>query len=706
LGETYLRITCLSYKSIPCRCEMSAILPGYTYDIFISYRQKDNKYDGWVTEFVDHLKRELEATFKEDISVYFDENPHDGLRETHIVDKSLQDKLKCLVFIPIISRTYCDPNSFAWQHEFIAFNKLAKEDSFGRDVKIFNGNVASRILPVKIHDIDREDKSLLENELNGTLRAIDFTYKSAGVNRSLKPDDNRSENQNHTYYRDQINKVANAIKEVIQVMKKPVESQNNLHSGGHVNSFNKQGDAPAKRIAILPFTDMSPARDQEYLGDGLAEAILTLLSRVKELRVTGRTSSFSFKNKNIDLRSIGEALSVEYILEGSIQKVGNRIRITAQLINAADGYHVWSQRYDREMDDIFELQDDICSRITENLKLTLLKDHITAVRKRSTNNHKAYELYLKGDFYCRKYRQEGFEQADAYFEKAVKLDPNFTDAWWYMGFVNYEMHGWLMLKKERIEKAIYCAEKAISIDETCADAHFLQALINFTYNYDWEKVRKDIELGNRYTYTPFPLFFLPLEAWYRVMILGDIDFAMKRMQKGVESDPLNTYYQYHLAQIYLYGIHDYNKTISIVNCLLELDFPKDTGWRTLCLSYLFEGNYAQALEYAQKDFSASEGTGHGAANLIMCLAASGRQDEAQNLYKHVTETLSFSQFPEILHVKANEYLGDFDRAFEYLDKAIEANNYWLYTFKRSPEWDLLRSDPRFDKVLDRLKFPK
>jgi hypothetical protein len=199
---------------------MSSIIEGYEYDIFISYRQKDNKHDGWVTEFVDNLKGELEATFKEEINVYFDFNPHDGLLETHDVDASLKEKLKCLVFIPIISQTYCDSKSFAWQHEFCAFNELAKVDRFGRDIRLSSGNVASRILPVKIHDLDEEDKTLLENELGGVLRSIDFIYKSSGVNRSLKPNDGRAENLNHTYYRDQINKVANAVKEIITAIKK------------------------------------------------------------------------------------------------------------------------------------------------------------------------------------------------------------------------------------------------------------------------------------------------------------------------------------------------------------------------------------------------------------------------------------------------------------------------------------------------------
>src|SRR5258706_15653685 len=161
---------------------MPSLITGYEYDIFISYRQKDNKGDHWVTEFVNALETELEATFKEDISIYFDANAHDGLLETHNVDKSLEDKLKCLIFVPIISQTYCDPKSFAWQHEFCEFNKLSRADRLGGDVKLSNGNVASRILPIRIHELDAADKVTIENEIGGVLRAIDFIYKEAGVN--------------------------------------------------------------------------------------------------------------------------------------------------------------------------------------------------------------------------------------------------------------------------------------------------------------------------------------------------------------------------------------------------------------------------------------------------------------------------------------------------------------------------------------------
>jgi len=319
----------------------------------------------------------------------------------------------------------------------------------------------------------------------------------------------------------------------------------------------------------------------------------------------------------------------------------------------------------------------------------------------------AYELFLKGDFYSRKYSKEGFERANEYLKKAVELDPEYTDAWWYLGFVNYEQHGFLFLQKDRLEKAIYCANKAISLDETNAHAHFLRALIHFTYDYNWEKVESEISSGNKYTYTHVPsTYFLPIEAWYRAMLFGDSDFAIRRLQKGVEHDPLNFHYQFHLAQINLFGARDYKKTISVLNSILELGFPPQQAWRPMCLVYLFEEKYDKAEEYARKDYDASEGKGHGAAHLIMCLAASGKNVEARQLYKLVKSTLSLSQFPYFLHAKVNIYLKQNDEAFTYLDKAITEKNYWLFTLKYSPEWDMLRSDPRFDKVLEKMNFPK
>jgi hypothetical protein len=196
---------------------MAAILPGYNYDIFISYRQKDNRHDGWVTEFVRNLKDELESTFKEEISVYFDNNPFDGLLETYDVDESLKEKLKCLIFIPIVSRTYCDPKSYAWEHEFKAFVEMASKDQFGLKVKLPSGNVANRVLPVRIHDLDPEDIKECESVLGTNLRGLEFIYREPGVNKPLSESDPK--------YSIQINKAANTIKEILDGLKTPVNNK-------------------------------------------------------------------------------------------------------------------------------------------------------------------------------------------------------------------------------------------------------------------------------------------------------------------------------------------------------------------------------------------------------------------------------------------------------------------------------------------------
>jgi hypothetical protein len=168
---------------------MPSVVEGYTYDIFISYRQKDNLVpdkdsNGWVSEFVSRLKKEIQATIKEDISIYFDENLYDGILSVHDVGDSLKDKLKCLIFIPILFQTYCDPNGFAWKNEFLVFKNLCSEDQFGMKVKLENGNVSSRILPVCIHDLEIADRQTVENEI-GPIRSVDFIFSSLGVNRPL-----------------------------------------------------------------------------------------------------------------------------------------------------------------------------------------------------------------------------------------------------------------------------------------------------------------------------------------------------------------------------------------------------------------------------------------------------------------------------------------------------------------------------------------
>jgi TolB-like protein len=444
---------------------MPSIVSGFEYDIFISYRHNDNR-SGWVTEFVNALQEELAATIKEPLSIYFDNNPHDGLLETHNVDKSLKGKLKCLIFIPIISQTYCDPKSFAWQHEFCAFNNLVREDQFGRDIKLNSGNVASRILPVKIHDLDHEDRSILENEIGGVLRAIEFIYKEPGVNRPLKPSDQKNDNLNKTDYRNQVNKVANAIKEIITSLKNPVPSiaQTNSFSEASIKLDTKfkrkyilgaililtlfvsgylffpkfriaaqNSEEVDKSVAVLAFVDLSPNKDQEWFSDGLTEEILNSLANLNELKVTARTSSFYFKDKDVSLPEIGEKLGVAHVVEGSVRRIDDRLRITAQLIRVSDGFHIWSQTYDRTSDDLFKVQTDIAENIARQLikELTPAKQLQLVTSKPA--NLEAYEYYLKGSKSWNKYYSSRLDnyllEAERYYLKSLSSDPSYAETY-------------------------------------------------------------------------------------------------------------------------------------------------------------------------------------------------------------------------------------------------------------------------------------
>ncbi len=443
---------------------MSSIIEGYNYDIFISYRQKDNKGDRWVSEFVEALKTELESTFKEEISVYFDINPHDGLLETHDVDASLKDKLKCLVFIPVISQTYCDPKSFAWQHEFCAFNKLAKEDQFGRDIRLASGNVASRILPVKIHDLDPEDKTLLENELGGFIRGIEFIYKEPGVNRPLKPEDDEKKNLNGTKYLNQINKVANAVKEIITAIKKHNQKVGEVpkevvrEKSEHLKKLNpkviiasfcvlalivlgyffspkilKPSGLIEKSIAVLPFINDSPNDSNQYFINGFMEDVLNHLQTIKDLHPISRTSAEKYRKTTKSIPEIAKELSVNYIVEGDMQRYGNSIHISVNLFKALKKeLKLWGKTYEKKINDatdIFSLQSQIAQSIATELEAVITPQEKLLIEKTPTSNLSAYENCILGRNYFDKLTKEDFDIALHYFEKAIEIDPDYADAY-------------------------------------------------------------------------------------------------------------------------------------------------------------------------------------------------------------------------------------------------------------------------------------
>jgi serine/threonine-protein kinase len=546
---------------------MASIIPGYEYDIFISYRQKDNKGDRWVSEFVEALKTELESTFKEEISVYFDINPHDGLLETHDVNASLKEKLRCLVFIPIISQTYCDSKSFAWQHELVAFNKMAKEDQFGRDIRLTSGNVASRVLPVKIHDLDEEDKILLENELGGVLRSIEFIYKASGVNRPLKPNDERAENLNHTYYPDQINKVANAVKEIITAIKKynqqdrevpkvvakpKTEISKNLKAKiitgsllvlvlivlGYffIPKLSKSSASVEKTIAVLPFRNLSNDSTQLFFCDGFMEDIINNLQKVKSFTVRPRTSSYQYRDTKKSTSTIGRELNVNYLVGGSVGREGNNLKIRVTLTDSKADKQMWSNDYPGEMNQLLSMQSEIAKEIASELKAELTPEEIKKIEKKPTENPEAYNYYLQGNYYYWKtYGSGDNSTAIELYEKAIRLDPGFAlaftgiarcflDQYWF-----YKDHTEDILRKSK--EAI---EKAFEIEPGLSDAH-LALGIYYYYGYlKYPEALKQFELVLKdQPKNPDAIYYSA--CVYRRA--GNWEIAKSEFEKALELDP-------------------------------------------------------------------------------------------------------------------------------------------------------------------------
>jgi TolB-like protein/Tfp pilus assembly protein PilF len=465
---------------------MASLIPGFEYDIFISYRQKDNKYDGWVTEFVDNLKKELEATFKEEISVYFDINPHDGLLETHDVDASLKEKLKCLIFIPIISRTYCDPKSFAWEHEFKAFVDQASLDQFGLKVKVPNGNVAGRVLPVRIHELDSADIKLCESLLDGVLRGVQFIYAEPGVNRPLKSDDDEKANLNKTKYRNQINKVANAVNELIsglkaisvsegkgkphQLLSEQLKTEEEKTEKGrpagirgrkiltgifiilalvvsavlfypelfNLNTKKKlKANGGETTVAIFPFQNLTNDTIWNVWQDGIQDNLITSLSGFENLKVR-QTESINklLKSSNItEYASITPSLAINFsrklksniLITGSIHKAGGSIRVNAQVTNSETERTLTGYQIDGTPENILHIIDSLSALISNTLEISeLTSDKTPEWRKlASSESPEAYQFYILGD---KAMNGDDYMTAIKFFSQALAADTNFLVA--------------------------------------------------------------------------------------------------------------------------------------------------------------------------------------------------------------------------------------------------------------------------------------
>jgi TolB-like protein len=699
------------------------ILPDFEYDIFISYRQNDNQ-DGWVTSFVEQLQKELKATIKDPVSIYFDANPKDGLQETHHVDKSLEGKLRCLIFIPILSQTYCDPKSFAWKHEFCAFNELAQSDSLGREIKLRTGNVASRILPVKIHDIEEEDKAAFENEIGGVLRAIEFIYKESGVNRPLKSTDLKTDNLNKTEYHNQINKVANAIKDILSALKSPKQPgpaeviAENIQPA--TKSYRKimliamgiilislavywlypritpAGNTPIldKSIAVLPFTDLSPDHDQEYLGDGIAEYIINSLSQINDLKVIGRTSSFQFKNQNYDVRLIGEKLGVATVLEGSVMKSGNKIRITAQLVNVNDGRNLWSEQYDRELNDIFKVQDEIARMIVDKMKLSILYLEQGGRKKIHTTNLNAYENFLQGQHLL----NDGIHNArlaQPFFEKAGELDPAYVDAWYGLALSYYLLPLINELKPhEAVMKVDELVTKMLNIDSANYMPHQLLFMSNYYYTHDWKKAEEEYNKSNRLRNEPTIVHALFLHDIY-----NDQEAAILELTAFLKINPLNKDALRYLAHIYSAN-RQHELANETLQQIIDLDSLYGPAYCELGTLQLVESDYTKAFENFKKCESISP-QWSGKTGMIISLVKTGKVSEAKALASQTDQNMNAGT-KAYIHLA----LGETDQGFEWLEKAYEESDPIMAQIRDLPALFPIASDPRYQQLVRKMNFPR
>jgi serine/threonine protein kinase/Tfp pilus assembly protein PilF len=456
-------------------------------------------------------------------------------------------------------------------------------------------------------------------------------------------------------------------------------------------------------IAILPFLNMSTDPENEYFSDGLSEDIINSLTKIKDLRVVARTSAFSFKGKDIDIREIGKKLNVDAVLEGSVRKAESRLRITAQLINTANGFHLWSEQYDRVMEDVFAIQDEITLSIVEKLKVELLKEERIGVVKHFTQNQEAYNLYLKGRFCLNKRTEETIKQSIAYFQQALNEDPNYAPA--YAGLADsYNLLGagdyGVMPPNEAFPEAKKAAEMALSLDNTLAEAYTALGWARTVYDWAWrggeDAYQRAIDLNPGYA---------PAHHWYGMYltIIRKHDEAIAEAKKAMEFDPLSLIINSDMAWI-LHRARQYDHAIIQCHKTLNIDPNFSVARWNLGQAYQQKGMYEEAITEFQKAIDFSGGNPVFWTALGHTYAVSGNRKKAFEILNLLNQ-LSKTRYI-LPHLQALIYtgLGDKDQALEWLEKAYKDRTDFIIEANVDPRLDSLRTDSRFKALLKRVGF--
>ncbi|MGB3862640.1 MAG: protein kinase, partial [Candidatus Aminicenantaceae bacterium] len=453
-------------------------------------------------------------------------------------------------------------------------------------------------------------------------------------------------------------------------------------------------------IAVLPFTNISADPEQEYFCDGISEELINSLTQISDLRIVARTSAFSFKGKDVDIEEIGRKLKVDKVLEGSVRKAGNRLRITAQLINVSDGYHLWSERYDREMEDVFAIQDEISLAIVDNLKIKLLREEKAAVLKRSTNNLEAYNLYLKGIYYLRTYPgKKGFNEANGYFQQALQKDPNYAMAYYGLSEAYLNISYWGNVPpKVAYPKAKAYAKKALEIDETIGEAHGALGFIHTIYDWDWKaaerELRQAIELSpNSATTHMYYSFFLTNTERHKEAII--------EAQRGQELDPVSSFINAFAGLTICFG-GQYDRAIEELKMTLTMHPNHFIARYHLAWAYHAKSMIKESIAEREKAVELSGGVPWVVMMLAIAYYASGEKAQADKLFDSLKQRSRNEYVAPMCFFFIHLARGNLNQAYKWLKRAGEEHDGYLCWSRVMPkDFYQVPDEPRIKTLLKR-----
>lgn len=438
-------------------------------------------------------------------------------------------------------------------------------------------------------------------------------------------------------------------------------------------------------VAVLPFADLSPQRDQQYFSDGLADELLTALTKIPGLRVSARTSSFQFKDKNEDLKTIGQKLKVQSILEGGVRKDGKRVRITVQLVNASDGFHIWSERYDRELDDIFVVQDEIARSVAESLKVSLLKEKAGG-RSAQNRSVEAYNAYLQGRYFFERSTREDTEKAVVYYTQALKLNPDFAQAW--AGLAEARSHqadsGFLPVE-EGYGKAREAVDRALVLDGNLAKAHECMGWIKMAHDWDWAGA--DASFQRALVLEPGNATVL----WKAAKLVGSLGRhkeALALNRQSVELDPLSPYAYLMLGNA-AYFADQPDEAAGAFKKALELNPQFPYAHAYLGRVYLVQGRPREAMSEMQREPDPAWRQ----FGLALAHHALGEKKEADAALQDYIAKYQADWAYQI--AEAYAFRGESDLAFQWLERAYNQRDAGLSEVKGDPLLKNLKHDPRY-----------